>query len=91
MVLGWLGAGLAVVSYSQTSTTRLRQIGLISSLALLSFNLLMGIWSNVALESVLGIVNARRLFQLGSRPSWKLRIHTRRNRQVVDSMSAISR
>jgi Bacterial inner membrane protein len=89
-VLGWLGAVFAVVSYSQTSTLRLRQIGLISSLALLSFNVMMGIWSNVALESVLGVVNAGRLVQLRSRPR-RIRCRIRRNRRVVDGMSMISR
>jgi hypothetical protein len=64
-LLGWLGAGLAVVAYGQTRTVRLRQISLLSSLLLLLFAALMRIWSNVALESVLGLVNARRLVQLG--------------------------
>ena len=63
-LLGWTGALLALVAYAQTGAARLRQIALLSSVALLSFNVLLGIWSNVALEFALAIVNVRRLLQL---------------------------
>ena len=63
-LLGWIGALLALVAYGQTSASRFRQIALLSSLALLSFNLLVGIWSNAALELALLVVNVRRLVQL---------------------------
>ena len=63
-LLGWLGALLALVAYSQTRAARFRQIALLSSVALLTFNVLLGIWSNVVLESALGIVNVGRLVQL---------------------------
>ena len=63
-LLGWLGALLALVAYSQTRAARFRQIALLSSVLLLTFNVLLGIWSNVVLESALGIVNVRRLLQL---------------------------
>lgn len=67
-LLGWLGALLALAAYAQTGTARFRQIALLSSAALLTFNVLLGIWSNVALESALTIVNVSRLVQLrGSR------------------------
>ena len=67
-LLGWLGALLALAAYVQTGTARFRQIALLSSAALLTFNVLLGIWSNVALESTLAIVNVSRLVQLrGSR------------------------
>ena len=68
-LLGWLGAILALAAYAQTRTARFRQIALLSSVALLTFNVLLGIWSNVALESALGIVNVRRLVQLRT-PAW---------------------
>ena len=69
--LGWIGAVLALAAYAQTGTARLRQIALASSLALLTFNALLGIWSNVVLESALVAVNIRRLLQLRvrSRPA----------------------
>ncbi len=63
-LLGWTGAGLALLAYAQTGAARLRQIALLSSVALLTFNVVLGIWSNVALESALGAVNLRRLVQL---------------------------
>ena len=63
-LLGWIGALLALLAYAQTRASRLRQIALLSSVALLTFNVLLGIWSNVALELALAIVNVRRLVQL---------------------------
>lgn len=62
--LGWLGAGLALCSYAQRSPARLRQISLLSSITLVSFNLWRGIWSNVALEGALIAINTRRLLDL---------------------------
>jgi hypothetical protein len=73
-LLGWIGALLALVAYSQTRAARFRQIALLSSVALLTFNVLLGIWSNVVLESALAIVNVRRLLQLRSPTR---RIHNR--------------
>lgn len=62
--LGWLGAALALCSYAQRSPARLRQVSLLSSITLVSFNLWRGIWSNVALESALIAINTRRLLDL---------------------------
>ncbi|MDP9464267.1 MAG: YgjV family protein [Actinomycetota bacterium] len=73
-MLGWLGAMFALVAYAQTGAARFRQIALLSSLALLTFNVLLGIWSNVALESALAVVNVRRLIQL-RRPKRPLHGH----------------
>jgi hypothetical protein len=63
MLIGWLGAALVLVSYAQRNTVRLRQTSLLASAALLSFNLIVGIWPNVALEVALAVVNLRRLIQ----------------------------
>ena len=63
-LLGWLGAIFALVAYAQTGAARFRQIALLSSIALLTFNVLLGIWSNVVLESSLAVVNVHRLVQL---------------------------
>jgi hypothetical protein len=84
ILLGWLGAGLALLSYAQTKTARLRQISILASMALLTFNLLLGIWSNVALESALGVVNLVRLVQLRA-PS------ARRHQTFPRGRSAVSR
>jgi hypothetical protein len=62
-LVGWLGALLVVASYAQRDTVRLRQVSLLASVALLSFNLVLGIWPNVALELALVVVNVRRLVQ----------------------------
>lgn len=71
-VLGWIGALFALLAYAQTGTARFRQIALLSSVALLTFNVLLGIWSNVVLESALAIVNVRRLLQLRTpRNRWR--------------------
>ena len=64
ILLGWIGALFALLAYAQTRVARFRQIALLSSIALLTFNVLLGIWSNVALELALAIVNLRRLVQL---------------------------
>ncbi|MEP7112114.1 MAG: hypothetical protein ABI862_02510 [Ilumatobacteraceae bacterium] len=71
-VLGWIGALLALLAYAQTGTVRFRQIALLSSVALLTFAVLLGIWSNVVLESALVAVNVRRLLQL-QRPARRIR------------------
>ena len=63
-LLGWIGALLALVAYAQTTAIRLRQVALASSVALLIFAVMLGIWSNVVLELALGAVNVRRLVQL---------------------------
>ena len=76
-LLGWGGALLALAAYSQTRVLRFRQIALLSSVALWTFAFILHFWPNVALESALGIVNARRLVQLRRpiaprvlQPSW---------------------
>jgi hypothetical protein len=55
--LGWLGTGLVLASYTQTSLRRLRRLSLTASLVLIVFNAALGIWSNVALEVALVGVN----------------------------------
>jgi len=63
-MIGWLGAGLVLLSYSQTNTARLRQINLLASIAMLTFDLTLRIWPSVVLELLLAIINIRRLVQL---------------------------
>ena len=59
--LGWLGTALVALSYAQPDEARLRRISLLASVALISFNLALGIWSNVALEVALVVINTARL------------------------------
>lgn len=77
-LLGWIGAAFALLAYAQTRLTRFRQIALLSSIALLTFNVLLGIWSNVVLELALGIVNVRRLVQLQG-PTRRIHGHLERS------------
>jgi hypothetical protein len=66
MTIGWLGAALVLASYAQTNTARLRQINLLASIAMLTFDVTLRIWPSVVLELLLAIVNIRRLTQLRS-------------------------
>ena len=59
--LGWLGTALVIASYAQSSVSRLRRISLVASVVLIAFNAVLGIWSNVALEVALVVVNLARL------------------------------
>lgn len=61
--LGWLGTALVIASYAQPNVARLRRISLIASAVLVVFNATLGIWSNVALEAALVLVNLARLRQ----------------------------
>jgi hypothetical protein len=63
-LLGWLGAALVLASYAQSNTVRLRQINLLASVAMLTFNTALRIWPSVVLELALAVVNVRRLTQL---------------------------
>jgi hypothetical protein len=74
-LVGWLGAALVLASYAQSNTVRLRQINLLASVALLSFNFILGIWPNVALELALAVVNTRRLLQLRRPSQWAAALH----------------
>lgn len=59
--LGWLATALVVASYAQASVVRLRRLSLIASVLLIVFNAALGIWSNVALEVALVVINLARL------------------------------
>jgi hypothetical protein len=61
--LGWLGTALVIASYAQPNVARLRRISLIASIVLIAFNALLGIWSNVALEVALVVINLARLWR----------------------------
>jgi hypothetical protein len=63
-MIGWLGAALVLTSYAQTNTARLRQLNLLASIAMLTFNITLHIWPSVVLELLLAVVNVHRLLQL---------------------------
>lgn len=57
IALGWLGTALVLVAYAQPTARRLRIVSLLASIVLIAFNGVLGIWSNVALEIALVVVN----------------------------------
>jgi hypothetical protein len=59
--LGWLGTALVIVSYAQPDVARLRIVSLVASVVLVAFNAALGVWSNVALEVALVVINLMRL------------------------------
>lgn len=59
--MGWLGSGLVVTSLIQRDINRLRQVNLAASVALVIFNLALGIWSMIVLNIVLAAVNGYHL------------------------------
>jgi hypothetical protein len=59
--LGWLGTALVIVSYAQADVARLRMVSLVASVVLVAFNAALGVWSNVALEVALVVINLMRL------------------------------
>jgi hypothetical protein len=59
--LGWLGTALVVGSYAQSDVRTLRVLSMFASIALVAFNVMLGIWSNVALEIALVTINVVRL------------------------------
>ena len=67
--LGWIGSGLVVASLVHNRPLPFRLINLASAIVLLVFNLAIGLWSMVALNSVILIVNL-----------WHLRALTGRHR-----------
>lgn len=64
--LGWLGTAIVIVSYAQPDAVRLRLFSLAASAVLIVFNAALGIWSNVALEVALVVVNLARLRSPGN-------------------------
>ncbi|MDY7103314.1 MAG: hypothetical protein S0880_19190 [Actinomycetota bacterium] len=62
-LIGWIGSALVVLSLTQRNLRRLRQVNLVASLVLLTFNLIVAIPSMVALNVVLATVNIRHLVQ----------------------------
>ena len=56
--LGWAGSVLLVWSVLQTRVLRFRVLNLVASVVLTTFNAVLGIWSMVAMNGVLAVINA---------------------------------
>jgi hypothetical protein len=59
--IGWLGTAFVIASYAQADVRTLRRLSMIASVALIVFNVTLGIWSNVVLEIALVAINVSRL------------------------------
>ena len=59
--LGWIGTALVLAAYAQPDVVRLRAINLLAGAILIAFNVLVGVWPNVALEVALVAVNLARI------------------------------
>ena len=66
VALGWAGTVLVIASYAQANVRRLRMVSLVASAVLVVFNVVLGIWPNVALELALVTIN---LVRLARRPA----------------------
>jgi hypothetical protein len=56
-ILGWGGSALLVVSLLQAQVLRFRTLNLVASVVLVFFNLVLGIWPLVAMNTVLAGIN----------------------------------
>lgn len=55
--LGWAGSALLVVSLLQGRVLRFRVLNLAASVLLVVFNVLIGVWSMVAMNAVIAVIN----------------------------------
>ena len=62
--LGWLGSALIVASLAMHRRIPFRLLNLISAIVLLAFNFAIGLWSMVALNAAVLVVNAWHLQKL---------------------------
>lgn len=55
--LGWAGSALLVYSLLQTRVLRFRVLNLLAAVVLIIFNALIGVWSMVAMNAVIAVIN----------------------------------
>lgn len=66
--LGWAGSAILIASLLQSRVLRLRQLNLVASLILVTFNALVGVWPMVAMNVAIAAINVWHLGRLlGSR------------------------
>ena len=56
-LLGWAGRGLVLLSLSTSHPRRFRQLNLVAAVALLVFNLVVGLWSMVVMNAVIAAID----------------------------------
>ncbi len=55
--LGWAGSALLIYSLLQTRVLRFRVLNLVAAVVLVVFNALIGVWSMVAMNTVIAVIN----------------------------------
>ena len=63
-VLGWAGSALLVFSVMQARVLRFRALNLVACVVLTAFNALIGVWSMVAMNIALAVINVYFLVRL---------------------------
>jgi len=63
-VVGWVGSAILVTSLLQSRLLRLRQLNLVASLLLVTYNLLLGVWPMVAMNTAIVAINVWHLARL---------------------------
>ena len=75
--LGWFGSGLIVASLVLRRPIAFRSVNLASAAVLLAFNLAIDLWSMVALNATILVVNGWRLRSLLAGRAHRLALHRR--------------
>jgi hypothetical protein len=63
-VVGWVGSAILIVSLLQSRLLRLRQLNLVASLLLVTYNLVLGVWPMVAMNTAIVGINVWHLVRL---------------------------
>ena len=63
-VVGWVGSAILITSLLQSRLLRLRQLNLVASLLLVTYNLLIGVWPMVAMNVAIATINVWHLARL---------------------------
>lgn len=63
-VVGWVGSAILITSLLQSRLLRLRQLNLVASLLLVTYNLLIGVWPMVAMNGAIVAINVWHLARL---------------------------
>lgn len=63
-VVGWVGSAILITSLLQSRLLRLRQLNLVASALLVTYNLLLGVWPMVAMNVAIVAINVWHLTRL---------------------------
>lgn len=63
-VVGWVGAGLLVISLLQAKMMRLRVLNLLACLILVAYNAIIGVWPMVGMNAAIAIIDVWFIFAL---------------------------